>query len=113
GFLFFSAQLLGLLATYKADRSQGRIIFRYACFSTACLCPLVFGCPTEMWMAHALCWPALALCHYAGRGIAAFVAIFAVLLALAFTHAGAFAFVAVIFATLALRGPRRAEFIRA
>ncbi|HVI65857.1 MAG TPA: hypothetical protein VM910_25215, partial [Bradyrhizobium sp.] len=43
GFLFFVAPLLGLTATFAADRSQGRIIFSYACLSTACLCPLVFG----------------------------------------------------------------------
>src|SRR5712691_238013 len=43
GFLFFVAPLLGLLATFAADRSAGRTIFGYACASTACLCPLVFG----------------------------------------------------------------------
>jgi hypothetical protein len=35
GLLFFSAQLVGLLVTYAADRSRGRVIFTYACFSTA------------------------------------------------------------------------------
>jgi len=35
GFLFFVAPLLGLTATFAADRSQGRIIFSYACLSTA------------------------------------------------------------------------------
>ena len=38
GFLFFVAPLLGLTATFAADRSRGRIIFSYACLSTACLC---------------------------------------------------------------------------
>jgi hypothetical protein len=113
GLLFYAAQFLGLVLTFAADRSNGRVIFSYACFSTACLCPLAFGSPTEMWMAHALSWPALALCHYAGRGVAPTGAIFAVLLALIFTHAGAFAFVVVIFATLLLRGARRVEFRRA
>ena len=37
GFLFFVAPLLGLIATFAVDRSGGRIIFSYACFSTACL----------------------------------------------------------------------------
>ena len=69
GFLFFAAQLIGLAATWAADRSKGRLIFTFACASTACLCPLVFGFPTEMWMAHALFWPALAVCHYARGGI--------------------------------------------
>src|SRR5690242_15420493 len=65
GLLFFAVQLLGLLATWIADRSNGRIIFGFACGSTACVCPFVFGFPTEMWMAHALFWPTLALGHFA------------------------------------------------
>lgn len=43
GLLFFSAPLLGLLLAFAADRSKGRVIFVYACLSTACLCPLVYG----------------------------------------------------------------------
>jgi hypothetical protein len=113
GFLFFVAPLLGLGATWAADRSHGRIIFRYACLSTACLCPLVFGFPTEMWMAHSLFWPALALCHYAPRGVGGTAAVFAILLALMFTHAGALILAAAILATLALRGSRDATFLRA
>ena len=69
GFLFYVAPLIGLVATFIADRSRGRIIFAYACLSTALLCPLVFGFPTEMWMAHALFWPTLAAAHYAQRGV--------------------------------------------
>jgi hypothetical protein len=113
GFLFFVAQLLGLLATFAADRSKDRIIFSYACVSTACLCPLVFGFPTEMWMAHALFWPALAICHYTRGGIGGFALVFAVLLALVFTHGGALIFAAAILATLLLRGMRDAAFLRA
>jgi hypothetical protein len=60
GFLFFGAQLFGLLATFALDRSKQRILFSYVCGSTALLCPLVFGFPTEMWIAHALFWPTLA-----------------------------------------------------
>jgi len=104
GFLFFVAPLAGLAATFAADRSSGRIFFCYACISTACLGPLVFGFPTEMWMAHALLWPALALCHYADRGAVGAVAIFATLLALAFTHAGGLVFAAGIVCSVALRG---------
>src|SRR5664279_1653883 len=37
GLLFFSGPLLGLLVTLAADRTSGRVIFGYACFSTACL----------------------------------------------------------------------------
>ena len=107
--VFRRRRLLGLIATFAADRSKGRIIFGYACLSTACLCPLVFGFPTEMWMAHALFWPALAVCHYARGGIAGFAVVFAALLALVFTHEGALIFAVAILSTLLLRGVRDAR----
>lgn len=113
GFLFFAAQLLGLITTFAADRSKGHIIATYACGSTACLCPLVFGFPTETWMAHALFWPTLALCHYTPRGIRGTVAVFFALLMLVFTYEGAVAFAVAIVATLLLRGMRNVAFIRA
>jgi hypothetical protein len=113
GFLFFAAQLLGLLATLAGDRSRGRIIFVYACLSTGCLCPLVFGFPTEMWMAHALFWPTLAVCHYARGDARGFTLILALLLALVFTHDGAIILAVVILATLLLRGGADATFMRA
>jgi hypothetical protein len=113
GLLFFVAPLLGLMATWLADYSKGRIILGYACGSTACLCPLSFGFPTEVWMAHALFWPALALCHYAPRGMGGAIAVFMVLLALVFTHEGALIFVVGILATLLLRGREDATFMRA
>ena len=65
GLLFYVAPLAGLIGTFAADRSRGRVIFVYACCSTALLCPLIFGFPTEMWLAHALFWPTLAVSHYA------------------------------------------------
>lgn len=108
GELFFGIQLVSLIATYFADRSSKRIVFRYACFSTACLCPLVFGFPTEIWFAHALFWPALALCHYAPRGVAGAAAIFVALLTLVFTHDGAIIFALAILSTFALRSDRSA-----
>jgi hypothetical protein len=113
GFLFFVAPLLGLVATFAADRSKGRIIFSYACFSTACVCPLVFGFPTEMWVAHALFWPTLAVCHYVRGSIGAIACVFAMLLALVFTHEAALIFAMTILATLLLRGMRDAAFLRA
>ncbi len=112
GFLFFAAPLLGLIATFAADRSKGRIIFGYACFSTACLCPLVFGFPTEMWLAQALFWPALAVAHYARRTIAGTALVFATLLLLTFTHEGALVLAFAIVATVALRGMRDRLFLR-
>lgn len=113
GFLFFSAQLAGLAATFAADRSRGRIVFKYSCGSTALLCPLVFGFPTEIWMAHALFWPALAICHFARAGIIFGVSVFAVLLALVFTHGGALIFANVILSTLLLRRAPLPVFARA
>ena len=112
GLLHFSTQLLGLLLTFAADRSKGRIIFVYACLSTACLCPLVYGAPTEMWMAHALFWPALAFCLYAPAGVRGATAVVTGLLALVFTHEGAIVFAAVILFTVFLRGGREPTFIR-
>jgi hypothetical protein len=113
GLLFFGAQLVGLAATWAADRSENQIIFTYACGSTACLCPFVFGFPTEMWMAHALFWPTLALCHGAPPGIGGSALVFIALLALAFTHEGALVLAVVILFTLALRGLRDAALLRA
>ena len=113
GLLFFSAQLLGLLVTFAADRGKERVIFVYACLSTACLCPLVYGAPTEMWMAHAVFWPALALCLYAPAGARGMAAVFAALLALVFTHEGAIIFAGAILFAVFLRGWRDAIFRRA
>jgi len=113
GFLFFVAPLLGIIATWMADHSRGHTIFGYACGSTACLCPLIFGFPTEVWMTHALFWPTLALCHHAPRGFRGTIAVFAALLMLTFTHEGALIFVVAILATLLLRGRGDATFIRA
>jgi hypothetical protein len=113
GLLYFAAQILGLAATFLSDSSKGHIIFSYACFSTACLCPLVFGFPTEVWIAHALFWPAVAVCHYARRGIGGTVLVFGILLALIFTHEGAVVLAVAIMATLLLRGARDPAFLRA
>ena len=113
GVLFFSGPLLGLLITLAADRSAHRTFFSYACLSTACLCPLVYGAPTEMWTAHALFWPALTLCVYAGEGRRGMLAVFCVLLALIFTHEGAIVLAASILVVVALRGWRDAHLQRA
>lgn len=112
GFLFFIAPLLGLIATYAADRSESRVIFVYACASTAALCPLVFGFPTEVWVSHALFWPTLALCHHARGSVGGVMLVFGTLLALLLTHAGAVLFAVAILMTLALRGTRDPAFLR-
>jgi len=113
GLLFFAAPLAGLLATFAADRSPNRTLFGFACLSTACLGPLVFGFPTEMWVAHSAFWPALALAHYAGRGAGGTIALFAAMLALALSHEGGLVFAGVIAVTVGLRGLRDAAFLRA
>jgi hypothetical protein len=113
GLLFYLAPLLGLIGTFVADRSPGRIIFVYACCSTALLCPLIFGFPTEMWLAHALFWPALAVSHYAKPTVAGTALVFVMMLTLAFTHEGALVLAFTIPATLAPRGWRDASFRRA
>jgi hypothetical protein len=113
GLLFFSSPLLGLVGTWAADRSPGRLLFAYACASTACLCPLVFGFPTEMWVAHALFWPTLAVCHYAKATVGRAGLVFVLLLALMFTHGAGVILEAVILLTLALRGTRDAVYRRA
>jgi hypothetical protein len=111
GCLFFIAPLLALASTLAADRSNGKIIFSFACFSTAVLCPLTFGFPTEMWVTHALFWPTLAVCHFARHGIAANLLRVAILAALALTHEGALILELVILGTLALRGTRDKAFL--
>ncbi len=112
GLLFYGAPLAGLLATRLVDRSPGRTIFAFACASTSLLCPLVFGFPTEMWLAHALFWPTLAACCGLPRGVASLVAIFALMLALLLTHEGALVLSLAIVATLAPRGWRDHAFRR-
>jgi hypothetical protein len=113
GLLFYLAPLAGLIGTFAADRSRDHLIFVYACCSTALLCPLVFGFPTEMWLAHAVFWPALAVSHYANRTVAGTALVFVTVLTLAFTHEGALVLAFVIVATLAPRGLRDASFLRA
>ena len=113
GLLFFSAPLIGLVLTFAADSSKGRTIFVTACLSTACLFPLVFGAPTEMWLAHTVFWPALALCLYAPVNVRGTLAVSAAMLALVFTHEGAVILAQAILFAVFLRSWRDAAFIRA
>ena len=112
GILFFSAQLFGLALTFAVDRTFNRTIFIYACLSTVCLCPFVYGFPTEMWMAHAVFWPTLALSLGSPISWGGAAAVFAALLALVFTHEGAIVLSVVIIFALLLRGWRDAKFVR-
>lgn len=113
GLLFYIAPAAGLFLTWLADRSSGRTLFAYACGSTALLCPLIFGFPTEMWFAQALFWPTLAVSHYAKQNNAGTALVFLAQLVLAFTHEGAVVLLFVIVGTLAARGLRDRRFLRA
>jgi len=113
GALFYTAPLAGLIGTFAADRSRDRSIFVYACCSTALLCPLVFGFPTEMWFAHAVFWPTLAVSFYSKRTVAGTALILVMMLILGFTHEGALVLTFAIVAALAPRGWRDATFLRA
>ena len=113
GTLFYAAPLAGLIGTLAADRSRDRLIFIYACGSTALLCPLVFGFPTEMWFAHAVFWPALAVSLHAKPTVAGTALVVILMLILAFTHEGALVLAFAIVAILAPRGRRDAVFLRA
>ena len=113
GLLFYISPFAGLVLTYATDRSPGRLIFVYACGSTTLLCPLIFGFPTEMWLAHAIFWPALALSHYAKPTSAGALLVFTAWLLLAFTHEAALVLLLAMTATLTPRGLRNAPFVRA
>jgi hypothetical protein len=113
GALFYAAPLAGLIGTFAADRSRDRSIFVYACCSTALLCPLVFGFPTEMWVAHAVFWPTLAISLYAKRTVAGTALVIIMMLILGFTHEGGLVLAFGIVATLSPRGWRDATFLRA
>jgi len=112
GLLLFAAPLVGLAATFLLDRSKDRLVSTYACASTASLCPFVFGFPTEMWVAHAVFWPALALCHDERGGVTRLALVFIALVALVLTHEGAVIFAIAIVVTLALRGLSDRSFLR-
>lgn len=112
GALFYIAPLAGLALTYAADRSPGHTLYVYACGSTALLCPLIFGFPTEMWLAHAIFWPTLALSHYARPTFAGTVLVLVAWVLLAFCHEGAVVLLLAILGTLALRGLRGKVLLR-
>ena len=103
GILFYSAPALGLVATRFVDRSPGNFLFATACASVACLCPLIFGFPTEMWVAHSVFWPTLAACHYARWNIGGHALVAGGLTALMHTHGGGVVLAGVAVATTMLR----------
>ena len=113
GILLAAPQALGLAATFVFDRTRQRVFFVFACASTACLAPLVFGFPSEMLLAHALFWPTLALATCAGRTRRAALMVFGFMLATAFTHEAALGLLAGIVGVQWLRGAGHPAFLRA
>jgi len=113
GFLFFVAPLIGLALTRLTDNTCHRVFFNMACVSTASLCPLVFGFPTEMWIAHSLFWPTLTLAHRAPSSPSGAAALTSAMAALILTHEGAVVFALAIVATLLPNGARSYCFLRA
>lgn len=113
GFLFFVGPLAGLLLTRLSDTTNSRVFFNMACASTVILCPLVFGFPTEMWMAHSLFWPVLTLAHCAADRAFGIAALTAAMTAFVMTHEGAVIFALAIVATLLPSGVRSNKFLRA
>ena len=106
GLLFFGAQAVGLALTFIADGSRGRVLFRAACISNAVLLPLVFGFPTEMWIAHAAFWPTLAAAHYLPAGWRATFAVTFGIAAMVLSHGGGVVLALTVLATTMLRGWR-------
>jgi hypothetical protein len=112
GTLFYAAPLVSLVATFYLDRTPRRSFFTVACASTALLGPLVFGFPTEMWLAHALFWPTLTVAHCARSSLRGTLLVFSLMVLLALTHEGALVLAFTVVASLAMRGSRDAKFVR-
>jgi hypothetical protein len=106
GLLHYAAPALSLLATRAFDRTEAKPVFVFACLSTALVLPFVFGFPTEMWMTHALFWPALA----ATLSAAPFPLLYGLFQALVLTHEGGVVLGAAVVFAGALRGFRAYSF---
>lgn len=113
GLLFFGAPAVGLAATFALDRAPGRPYFLFACAANALLAPLVFGFTTEMWIAHALFWPAFACAMTAPVSLGSSLLLAALAAALALAHEGGLVLGFGIVVATGLRGLRDARFLRA
>lgn len=112
GALFYGAPLVSLVATFYFDRTPGRSFFTVACASTALLAPLVFGFPTEMWIAHALFWPTLTAAHCARQSHRGTLIVFVLMAFLILAHEGALVLACAVVASLAMRGSQDPKFVR-
>lgn len=113
GLCLFAAPAVSLAATFALDRSAHRLYFAFACVSTALACPLVFGFPTEMWVAHALFWPAFACAMTLSVSFVSSALLATLFVALALAHEGGLVLAFGIAAATALRGLGEARFVRA
>lgn len=111
GLLFFAAPLAGLALTWALDRSEGRALTTVACAPTACLDPLVFGFPTEMWLSQSLVWPAFAAVHGTGLRFRGGALVFVLLLLLGLTHEAGLVYAVVVAATAAIWGLTSPRFL--
>ena len=113
GLFFFAAPAVSLAAAFALDRDIGRPYFVASCAATALLAPLVFGFPTEMWIAVTLFWPAFS-CAMTTRVSAPSSVLLAVLTcALVLSHEGGLVLGFGMVAATALLGFRDARFSRA
>jgi hypothetical protein len=113
GLCLFAAPAVCLATTFALDRSAHRLYFAFACASTALACPLVFGFPTEMWVAHALFWPAFACAMTLSVSFVSSALLAVLTVALALAHEGGLVLAFGIVAATALRGLGEARFLRA
>ena len=113
GLCLFAAPLLSLAATFALDRAPRRPYFVTACASTALLAPLCFGFPTEMWIAHAVFWPAFACAMTLPVSASSIALLAALTAALVLSHEGGLVLGFGIVVATALRGLRDARFLRA
>ena len=111
GVLFYGTQVSGLLATFLWDASNRKSFFCFACASVAIFDPLVFGAPSEVWVAHALFWPTLAFAMYRVRSSTSVFVLTVLMTALLLCHEAAIAFgslvVAAVLATRSDKPQRR------
>lgn len=113
GLFFFAAPAVGLAATFALDRAPGRPYFVFACAANALLAPLVFGFTTEMWIAHALFWPAFAGAMTAPSSLVPSLVLAPLVAALALAHEGGLVLGFGIVVATGLHGLRDARFLRA
>jgi len=113
GLFLFAAPAVSLAATFVLDRAPRRPYFVFACASTVLFAPLCFGFPTEMWIAHALFWPAFACAMSVPVSAPSTALLAALIAALVLSHEGGLVLGFGIVVATALRGLRDPRFLGA